>query len=86
MFGDFHDPLQVRRTLYLGSGGQFNTWLEEQRNGDTEAAMRAHEKLLPLVRAAFNLPPIDHLTGYGIADEQALQVLSAFLRWLEGKG
>lgn len=86
MFGDFHDPLAVRRKLYLGSGKQFNKWLEDQRSGDTATAMLAHEKIIPLVREAFGLPPIDHLTGYGVADEQVLLVLTAFLRWLEGKG
>lgn len=85
LFTDWHDPIAVRRKLYLGSGEQFNVWLEEQRGADVAAAMRAQEKLIPVVREAFKLPPIEKRSGAGVSDEQALQVLDLFLRWLEGK-
>lgn len=85
VFEDYHDPLAVRRALFLKSGGEFNDWLAEQRSEDVATMMRAHEKLLPVVREVFKLPPIDKKTGIGVADQQALDVLSAFLRWLEGK-
>jgi hypothetical protein len=87
VYSDFHDPLAVRRRLFLDSNEQFNVWLDEQRSADPGTAMRAHEKLLPVVRAAFNLPAVNaHGAGTGVADQQALDVLDAFLRWLDTAG
>lgn len=85
VFEDYHDPLAARRALVLGSDGQFNAWLSEQRSPDAVTAMRAHEKIIPLVRAVFKLPAVDRATGAGVADQQALDVLNHFLSWLEGK-
>lgn len=85
VFSDFHDPLAVRRKLYLMSGGDVVALIDQQKSDDLTVVMQAHEKLLPIVRAAFGLPPIDRTTGAGVSDERALQVLENFMRWLEGK-
>jgi hypothetical protein len=86
VFGDWHDPLAVRRALFLGSDQQFNAWLEENRSNDTATVMLAHEKMLPVIRAAFKLPPIDREKGTGVADQQALDVLTEYLDWMERVG
>lgn len=85
VFEDYHDPLSVRRKLYLLSGGDIMAWLDDQKGDDITLVMQTHEKLLPVVREAFGLPPIDRDMGAGVSDERALQVLSHFVRWLEGK-
>lgn len=82
----YHDPLHVRRALYLGSSGEFNEWLVAQRDKDVAVAFTTHEKLLPVVREAFGFAPLDTNTGRGVTDEEVIRAMSAYLRWLEGKG
>lgn len=83
----WYDPLTVRRALLRDSAGQFNEWLAATRSATdgSPAALAAYDKLIPVARRAFDLPPIDPTTGTGVAEEQVVAVVDAFLRWLAGK-
>lgn len=85
VFEDFHDPLFVRRELFLRSENRINEWLDAQASEDLAVALPAQAALLAVAREVFRLPPIDRATGHGVPDEQALNVLQHFLRWVEGK-
>lgn len=83
--GRFHDPLAVHRKLLLQSRGEINTWLRDQRGADELASLAAEDKLVPVIRAAFGLTPVDPANGSGTTDSNALRTLDFFLRWLEEK-
>jgi hypothetical protein len=82
--GVMYDPLKVHRKLVVGSRNEINKWLADHRNSDDLVSLAAEEKLLPVIRAAFDLAPIDP-TGRGITDAHALAVLERFLEYAQGK-
>ena len=84
VFEDWHDPLFVRRELFIRSQYRINDLLEAQRSDDPTVALPAQGEIIDIARAVFKLPPIDSF-GNGVPDEQALAVLDHFLRWQEGK-
>lgn len=86
VFGDFHDPIAVRRKLLLLSDGSLNDWLTEAQSDDILTQARAYERLVPVVREAFGLPPVDRVTGHGVTEDRVIAVVNAFVEWLEGKG
>lgn len=73
------DPLPLWRALVKGSQGKVNEWIRARRGDDLLAAADAEEKLVALARAVFELPA-DAL------DQEALDTLADFNRWLAGKG
>ena len=83
--GAYYDPLGVQRKLLLGSKGQVNSWLADQRGGDELASLAAEEKLLPLIRSSFALPDLDSRTGEGSGTAVCLKVLECYLLWADEK-
>lgn len=83
--GTYLDPLAVQRKLLVGSRGQVNAWIAEQRGEDEVAAMVAEEKLVPLIRQAFGLREINPTTGDGHPTSMCLKCLECFLTWADAK-
>lgn len=85
VFGDYHDPIAVRRKLLTGSAGCINDWLEESRDDDVLKQADALARIVPLAREVFGLPEVDRTTGYGVTEDRVVDVVNAFTEWLEGK-
>lgn len=83
--GYHYDPLSVQRKLLVGSKGQVNTWLQDQRGEDELVAMEAEEKLLPVARTAFGFKEVDKATGLGEPTSLVLECLNSYLAWIDAK-
>lgn len=83
--GTAYDPLRVHRRLVVGSKNEFNLWLRDHRGEDELKALAADDKILPVVRDAFGLPPVSP-DGGGITDAQAFMILERYLEYARGKG
>lgn len=83
--GLYLDPLAVQRKLLLLSKGEINPWLQDHLDGDEAKSLAAEEKLLPVVREAMKLSPIDPRTGEGVTDEACLRALNFYLGWMQEK-
>jgi hypothetical protein len=75
------DPLSIRRRLLIGTAGQINPLLDTIEKGTDLETAEAQEKLLPAIRGAFNLKPID---ANGDTDAMAFKILDHYLKWLNG--
>lgn len=84
--GTFYDPLSVRRALISATRNGLNALIDKYRNGDETERANAEGLLVSASRAAFGLPAVDPKTGQGITDSTALAVLTAYTKWLKGKG
>lgn len=90
-----YDPLALDRLLTVTSGGQLNTILTEwsassDGRGDVSPEGRANnavlsaqaeEKLVGIARRVFDLLPFPDCL-----DADALEMLTHYLEWMEGKG
>jgi hypothetical protein len=83
--GRTYDPLRVHRRLLLASGFEVNEWLADHDSDDLEKRVRADEKLLPLIRDAFDLGEFRG-DDYGVLDSECFAVLERFNEYLQGKG
>lgn len=82
--GRFYDPLAVKRGLAVRGG--FNAAVAESQSPDEQTRAAGEEKLVAASRKAFGFAPVDPKTGEGVTDAVALEALTAFTRWLKGKG
>lgn len=83
--GYWFDPLAIQRRLLVGSKGNINTWIKEQRGEDELIALEAEERMLPVIRAAFGLVEVDKASGSGHPTELVLNTLTHYLQWAEAK-
>lgn len=83
----FYDPLAVRRALTLASRpAGFNAALQDSRSADEAKQADGEARVIAATRAALGLPAIDAKTGKGVPDQVVLDAITAFTRWLAGKG
>lgn len=86
--GRYLDPLAARRSMFAAAKGRggFNGAVADARSPDEGVRAAGEERLVAAGRAALGLPPIDPKTGEGVTDAVAMEALTAFTRWLSGKG
>jgi hypothetical protein len=84
----YHDPLAARRAMLARAGGaaKFNEAIKDSRSADPDVRDRGEAALVAAGRAALGLEPVDPRTGAGVPEAVVLEALTAFTRWLAGKG
>lgn len=70
------DPLAVKRAIAKAAQGKFNELVTAD---DTDG-------LIAVGRVAFGFAPVDPETGVGVLDATVYDALTAFTKWLAGKG
>ena len=89
----FADPLDLYRKLLIAFGGSFQAYdqslppregQELDPDGEVQRA-QAEEKVVAAVRGVLQLKPVDPLTGEGATDQQCLDVIDDFMRYLAEK-
>lgn len=81
----FYDPLAVKRALRKANGAIL-ALARATADEDEDARLAAEEKIAAAGRAAFGLAPVDATTGSGVPEALVLAAVTAFTRWLRGKG
>ena len=84
--GRKYDPLAVKRSLAIASRGGFNAAVADSRSTDAVIRASGQERLVTYARSALSLLPINPETGVGWLDVVVLDAITAFTRWLAGKG
>jgi hypothetical protein len=82
--GQFFDPLAVKRRLLLAGKGRINEAFAAY--ADPEKRLVAEGVIVACGREAFGFAPIDPKTGNGVTDTKVIEAVTAFTRWLRGKG
>jgi hypothetical protein len=91
----FGDPLAIKRSLIQLAGGDLPGLIEKavppdelnNQENPAAAAMRidAEEKLVEIIRKAFQLPKVDPKTGSGVTDSMVWRVWDDFSEFLLGE-
>lgn len=76
----FYDPLRLKRRLQALLGSETQELLANWGHLD------AQERFLAAVRAAFDLPPFDQVTGGGATEEVVLGLWDGYNGWLKKNG
>ena len=81
----YADPLRIKRLLQIGTGGQFDQLVEQQRDGNEVQQAEANGILASATAAAFKFPLLDPKSGNGFTEGEAIDLLRRFLEWVEQK-
>lgn len=81
--GRYADPLAAYKLL---AAGNINKLLDERDAADPKKYAAADSAVCELVRRAFGLSPLNPKTGRGFSDQDCLDILEAFLGYIEKKG
>lgn len=90
----FADPKTVSRRLTIAAGGEPDSilaaWRAEPQMedgkevpGSRAARLQAEEKLVEIVRQAFEMVPFDKTTGMGATWDHCIDALNGFLEFWE---
>lgn len=79
------DPTRVYRILILETEGDYNTLAEQCRSQEVLVRMQAEARLVGPARKALGILPFDHQTGLGLHDDQVLDELVNFARFMNKK-
>jgi hypothetical protein len=82
--GGQFDPLALRRVFRIRS--EYNKALTDMGSEDDAVAASAEGTVVSIGRQAFGLRPVNPNDGTGVTDAIVLEAVSAFTRWLKGKG
>lgn len=82
----YGDPLKILRHLTLALSGNPNAVLNEAKQKEEPlVSARARGQLADAAVSAFGLTPFNQGTGQGTTEEDALKVLTHFLRFVSSK-
>lgn len=83
----YADPLRCLRLMTEALGGQPNHVLDRAKDKSlvVEDRLKYQGQLVSASRHAFQLEELDSVTGRGVTDEEALQLLRSFLGWINSK-
>lgn len=81
----YADPLRIKRLLQIGTNGQFDQLVEQQREGGEVEQAEANGILAQATAAAFRFPLLDPKTGSGFTEGESIDLLRRFLEWIEQK-
>lgn len=92
-FGPYYDGIQQRycdptrayRILYLGTDGEFNNHAAHSQSDSLSVRWYAVDKLVGPAREAFGILPFDVQTGIGVTDDDVMDLLAEFTRYLAQK-
>lgn len=79
------DPLLIYRRFLKGLDGDPNPVLEQMGHEEPGVWVPAVERLMPVLREAFDMAPFDPATGQGATEGDCLAALAAWQAWMQAK-